>query len=191
MDAYTRTLEGDEMDQPIVADKVAFPPIATRADAFPAADPCPAQIIGRLLGEVTIAADEGETKAYSAGRSGDQIGREAGLLQVGVLRQRQVDLEDALAAVQATSLEGAFMQLCLYHTRGDVYGEHEPETVELDRAVCQRLIHSVIRCLERHTGLTRQTTGYWWYCNPEADVFRSIEEAMEVERRRAAEKEAA
>ncbi len=85
------------------------------------------------------------------------------------LADRREALEAMAAEVQASSLEGAMVQIMLAHAEADVMAASTEESNEAQMRTISKLLYSTLAALERAAGVPREKLGGEAYLTRELD----------------------
>ncbi len=78
------------------------------------------------------------------------------------------------AEVQASSLEGAMVQIMLAHAEADVMAASTEESNEAQMRTISKLLYSVLTALERLAGVPREELGGEAYLTRELDPHKLV-----------------
>ena len=95
------------------------------------------------------------------------------------LADRRAALEAMAAEIQASSLEGAMVQIMLAHAAADIIAASTEETAEQDMRTVSKLLYSALAALEQTTGVPREELDGEAYLTRDLDLHAMV--AGEVE----------
>ena len=85
------------------------------------------------------------------------------------LADRREALEAMAAEIQASSLEGALVQIMLAHAAADIIAASSGENTEANMRTVSKLLHSALAALEQATGVPREELGGEAYLRRDLD----------------------
>ena len=94
------------------------------------------------------------------------------------LTDRWVALEPMAAELQASSLEGAMIQIMLAHAEADVMAASTEESDESQMRTISKLLYSVLAAIEQAAGVRREELGGEHYMCRELNPHVLVAEAM-------------
>ena len=94
------------------------------------------------------------------------------------LSDRRYALEAMAAEIQASSLEGAMVQLMLAHSQADLIAADGKESMDAEMRTVSKLLHSALSVLERVTGTPREELGGEVYMSRDLDPHALLAEAQ-------------
>jgi len=96
------------------------------------------------------------------------------------LSDRRYALEAMAAEIQASSLEGAMVQLMLAHSQADLIAADGKESMDAEMRTVSKLLHSALAVLERVSNVPREELGGEAYMRCDLDPHALVAEAEEA-----------
>ena len=136
----------------------------------------PVARIGRDLAATWRLVERNDEIRLPAEAPAEQKGRLAHLEMH--LSDRWAALEAMAAEIQASSLEGAMIQIMLAHAEADIMSASTEESAEASMRIISKLLHSALAAVEQVAGVRREEVGGEHYMCRELDPHALVAEAM-------------